>query len=228
MTQKQRNFWISGFNNYVPAMQAGGDLAQNLRQRVNYGALVVASATALLSAQSIAAAVDTTTFVISADAIRTLMGPYGRTVQVVASGAATSIVTVIGRDYLGQPMREVLTLNGTTIVQGVKAFAYIDRVTAGITAGTTINLGTGARFGMAYVTTAVEREFADNVLAAAGTLVAPIFTDPQTTTTGDPRGLYTPTTTPNGVKIIEVECSFSNFVNAANNGGLMGIKHFNV
>jgi hypothetical protein len=184
MTQKQRNFWIAGFNNYVPAMQGGGDLGQLLRQRVNYGALIVANATYFLSAQSIAAAVDTTTFLTSADAIRTQMGPYGRTVQVVASGAATSNVTVIGRDYIGQPMRESLTLNGTTAVQGVKAFAYVDRVTAGITGGTTINLGTGARFGLPYVTTAVEREFADNVVAAAGTLVAPIFTDPQTTTTG--------------------------------------------
>lgn len=228
MTQKQRNVFIAGFNYYVPAAQAMGDLAQNLRQRVNYGALVVASATALLNATSINAAVDTTTFAVSADAIAAFMGPYGRTVQLVASAAATSNVTVIGRDYLGQPMRESLTLNGTTIVQGVKAFKYVDRVTAGITAATTINLGTGAKFGVPYVTTAVEREFADNVVAAAGTLVAPIFTDPQTTTTGDPRGLITPTTTPNSVKIIEMDLEFSNFVNAANRGGLHGIQHFNV
>lgn len=228
MSHRQRNQWVSGFNYYVPAMQNGGDMGQFLRQRTNYGALVVASATALLSAQSIAAAVDTKVFAISAEAIRTLMGPYGRTIQIVASGAATSAWVVIGRDYLGQPMRESGVLNGTTIVQGVKAFAYIDRFTAALTAGTTINLGTGAKFGVPYVTTAVEREFADNVLAAAGTLVAPIFTDPQTATTGDPRGLVTPTTTPNGVKIIEMDLEFSNFVNANNRGGLHGIQHFNV
>lgn len=228
MTQKQRNVFIAGFNYYVPAAQAMGDLAQNLRQRVNYGAMALATATFILSAQSIAAAVDTTTFATTADLISAHMGPYGRCVQVVASGAATSNVTVIGRDYLGQPMRESLTLNGTTPVIGLKAFKYIDRVTAGITGGTTINLGSHAKVGCPYVCTAVEREFADNVPAAAGTLTAPIFTDPQTTTTGDPRGTYTATTAFNGAKIIEVDMEFTNFVNAANRGGLHGIQHFNV
>lgn len=227
MTHRQRNTYIGGMNYYVPAMQAGGDLGQNLRQRTLYGALVVAGAAALLSAQSIAAAVDTKVFVPSADAIAALMGPYGRTVQIVASGAATSAWEIRGRDYLGQPMKETGVLNGATIVQGVKAFKYIDRVILGITAATTVNLGTGAKFGVPYVTTAVEREFADNVVAAAGTLVAPIFTDPQTATTGDPRGLVTPTTTPNGVKIIEMDLEFTNFVNANNRGGLHGIQHFN-
>jgi hypothetical protein len=88
-------------------------------------------------------------------------------------------------------------------------------------------LGYGSTFGLPYKTVAVAREFADNVVAAAGTLVAPDFTDPGTLTTGDPRGTYTPTTTPNGSKVIEVVCDFSNFVNPNNNGGLHGIKHFN-
>lgn len=228
MTNRFRDNFIEGINYYVPAQQAAGDLAQSKRQKVYLGAVVLASAAAILSATSIATAVDTTTFATAAATLKAAMGPFGRNVTVVASGAATSNVTVIGRDYLGQPMRESFTLNGTTPVVGVKAFKYIDRITAGVTGGTTINVGYGARFGVPYKTVAVEREYSDQVVAAAGTLTAGVLTDPQTTTTADPRGLYTPTTTPDGAKIIELDAIFSDYVNANNRGGLHGIQHFNV
>lgn len=225
MGQAERKF-LDGHNYYVPGMQAGGDLGQALNGRISLGKPIVANATGILSAQSIAALVDTTTFATSYAATDAIMGKFGRTLTLVASGAATSAVVVYGRDYLGQKVTENFTLNGTTPVIGLKAFKYIDRVTAAITGGTTINLGFGAKLGMPYVTTAIKREYSDNVVAAAGTLVAPVFTDPQTATTGDPRGTYTPTTTPNGSRLIEIDAEFTNFVNASNNGGLHGIRHF--
>lgn len=225
MAQQVRNNFIDGFNYYVPAMQGGADMAQFLSGRVTLGKPIVAAAAGILSAASINAALDTTTF--AATSLPANMGPYGRNVTVVASGAATSNVTVIGRDYLGQPMRESFTLNGTTPVVGTKAFKYVDRITAGVTAATTINVGFGTRFGVPYKVVAVEREYAAGVAAAAGTLTGPVLTDPQTATTGDPRGLYTPTTTPNGTTEIEMDVQYSNFVNTSGNGGLHGIKHFN-
>jgi hypothetical protein len=225
MAKAERSFPQGIGNFYVPAMQAAGDLGQALRGRIVLGAPVVASATAFLSAQSIAAAVDTLTF-LSANS-EAVMSRYGRCVQVVASGAATSNVTVYGRDYLGQKMRESFTLNGTTPVVGLKAFRYIDRVTAAITGGTTINLGHTDKLGLPYVTTRVLAEYMDNVLQSAGTHVAPVFTDPQTATTGDPRGTYDPNGTLNGTRIFELDCDFDDFVNAANNGGMHGIRHFN-
>lgn len=228
MAAQVRNNFVDGFNYYVPAMQGGADMGQFLHGRMTFGKPVVADADAILNDQSIAAAVDTTTFLLSSSAIATAMSPYGRNVTVVASGAATSNVTVIGRDYLGQPMRESFTLNGTTPVVGTKAFKYIDRITAGVTAGTTIDVGYGARFGLPYKVIAVEREYAAGVVAAAGTLTGPVLTDPQTATTADPRGLYTPTTTPNGTTEIEIDVQYGNSVNAAGNGGLHGIRHFNV
>lgn len=221
---KQRPEYQSGFNYYVPAMAAGSDLGQLFRQRVNLGAVVLADVDGILNDQSIATVVDTTTFDAAYTAAK--MGPFGRNVTVVASGAATSIVTVIGRDYLGQPMRETLTLNGTTPVTGLKAFKYVDRVTAAVTAATTIDLGWGTRMGLPYKTRAVEREYKDDVLVAAGTLNAPITTDPATATTGDPRGTYILTSTPDGTAIIEVDCVFSDALNTSNNGGLHGIRHY--
>lgn len=225
MAQAERKF-MDGVNYYVPGMQAGGDLGQALNGRVSFGKPVVALATGILNAQSIAAAVDTTTFATSYAATDAIMGKFGRNLTVVASGAAATNVTVYGRDYLGQKMTESFTLNGTTPVIGMKAFKYVDRVTAALVGGTTINLGYGAKFGLPYVTTSIKREYADNVVAAAGTLQAPVFTDPQTATTSDPRGMVTPTTTPNGAKLIEMDLEFTNFVNASNNGGMHGIRHF--
>lgn len=226
MARAQRT-QLDGVNNYVPAMQAGGDLGQLLAQRVYFGAIVVTDTDAILDGTSIATAINTTTFATAAATLLSAMGPYGRNVVVVASGAATSTVTIIGRDYLGQPMRETLTLNGANQVVGLKAFKYIDRVTSTTTGGTTIDLGYGTRFGLPYKTRAVVREYADDVIANAGTLAAPVTTDPQTATTGDPRGTYIPTTTPDGSKIIEIDAVFSNEVNSDGNGGLHGIKHFN-
>lgn len=226
MAQQVRNQFTDGFNYYVPAMQAAADMGQLLSGRMTFGKPIVADADGILNDQSIATAVDTTTFLTTYSSAN--MGPYGRNVTVVASGAATSAVVVIGRDYLGQPMRENFTLNGTTPVVGTKAFKYIDRITAAVTAATTIDVGFGARFGLPYKVVAVEREYAAGVVAAAGTLTGPVLTDPQTAVTGDPRGLYTPTTTPNGTTEIEIDVQYSNSVNAAGNGGAHGIRHFNV
>lgn len=53
----------------------------------------------------------------------------------------------------------------------------------------------------------------------------PDVTDPQTTTTGDPRGTYEPLMTPDGVAEIILGLMGDNFVNSSGNGGLHGIKH---
>lgn len=226
MAQAKRTF-LSDYQYYVPGMQAGGDLGQALNGRFDFGALVLADTDGILDGRSIAAADGTeeTTFAdaYSVDA----MGPFGRTVTVVASGAATSTVTVIGRDYLGQKMRELLTLTGAVAVAGLKAFKYVDRIEFGNTAATTIDLGFGARFGLPYTTMKVEAEYVDNVSGTVGTFVPPVFTDPQTLITGDPRGLYTFNSAPNGTKKYSLDLEFTNFVNAAGNGGLHGIRHFN-
>lgn len=226
MANQPRDNFVEGFNYYVPAMQAAAGLGQSLRQRFSFEAPQAASAAGVLSAQSIATAGETVVFAGTYNV--NVLGPYGRNMTVVASGAATSNVTIIGRDYLGQPMRESFTLNGTTPVVGVKCFRYIDKVTFGATAATTINVGWGTAFGLPYKTRAVEREYADQVVAAAGTLTAPVLTDPQTATTGDPRGRYVPTTTPNGAIVIEIDAIFDLSLNAAGRGGMHGIQHFNV
>jgi len=209
-------------NSYVPAMMYSADVNYNGVTRVNFGAPLAANATLVSNAQNVAVAgtFDLTTVAQFPEA-------YGRTVTIVASGAAAVTVTLNGWDYLGQPISEGLLLNGTTPVVGKKAFKSFNNLVVGtVVAGTTVNIGSGASLGLPYRALRVEWEVANGVAVAAGTLVAPALTDPQTATTADPRGVYTPTTALNGSNIISAAFSFANDVNTANNGGLHGIRHY--
>jgi hypothetical protein len=61
--------------------------------------------------------------------------------------------------------------------------------------------------------------------SSTGTLTAPVLTDPQTATTGDPRGTYAPNVTLNGSTEVEIYAIADRGVNSDGNGGLLGIKH---
>ena len=208
-------------NMYVPAMAYSADVNFNGESRVNFGAPLAAVTTAILNLQSIAAA--NTGFDLSA--IAASPDPYGRNITVVASGAATSNVTLYGWDHLGQPMVESFTLNGATPVVGSKAWKSFNYATWGLTAGTTISVGWGVKLGLPFKTIRAAYEIGNGALAAAGTLQAPSVTDPATSTTTDPRGMYTTTTTMNGTNIISAVFNMLNDVNTSNHGGLHGIQH---
>ena len=136
--------------------------------------------------------------------------------MIVASGAATSTVLVNGWDYLHQPISETFTLNGATPVQCKKAFKDFNNIVIdNFTAATTVNIGSGTGLGLPYKALRVAWEVANGVAAAAGTLTAGVLTDPQTATTGDPRGTYVPTTALNGTNIISAVFDFVNDVNTA-------------
>lgn len=185
------DYYPVGPNMWVPNMAYAADVAieGKLQCLLTPIAPVAASATALLNAQSINVAGTATLAIAQTEAV---FGKFGRAVQVVASGAATSLVTVHGFDYLGQGMSEQLTLNGATIVNGVKMFRRISSVVYGLTAATTINLGTLDRFGLPYAYIDAGVDFVDGAKAGSqGTyVVAPLTA--QTVTSVDPRGYYIP------------------------------------
>lgn len=214
-------FFPRRINMYVPAMAYSSDVNWNGVTRINFGAPAAANATAIANAQSIAVAGS---FDVSATG--TIADKYGRTLSIVGSGATTASVSAVGLDYLGQPVMETFTLNGATPVAGKKAFKTVSAIVVNTTTGaTTVNLGTGAGLGLPYKALRAEWETANGAIVTAGTLTAPVLTDPQTATAGDPRGTYAPTTTMNGTNIITAAFSFVNDVNTANNGGLHGIRH---
>ena len=209
-------------NMYVPSMQYSMDVNINGACRSNFGAPLASSAAIVGSGMSIAVA---GTFDLTG--VTPFPEPFGRTVAIVASGAASSAVTLNGWDYLHQPISETFTLNGTTPVQGKKAFKDFNNLSlSAVTAGTTVNIGSGTGLGLPYKALRVGWEVANGLAVAAGTLTAAVLTDPQTATTGDPRGTYVPTTTLNGTNIISAVFDYVNDVNSSNNGGLHGIRQF--
>lgn len=229
MTIRQALPTFRGPNYYVPELAYAVDVGLDGICRADLGAPVALDADGILAAQSIASAGNTSTF---AAAYYTALGNpavglarYGRNLTVVASGAATSNVTIDGYDYLGQPMRESFTLNGNTPVAGVKCFWSVSTVTWGATAATTINVGWGDVLGIPYraISPDILFELTAGAKPTGGTLaigVAPAT--PQTGTTADPRGRYTPNQATDGVKTY----IFDYRVDVTSTVGYHGNRHF--
>lgn len=210
---------IRRVNNYVPNMSYDANVESSNLNRFELGAPIALNATGLLSAQSIAVAGNAVAFAATYN-FKTSMGRYGRNLTVVASGAATSAVRITGKDYLGQPMREDFTLNGTTPVLGKKAFKSVDKVDWDATAATTINVGWGNALGLPYAAIDMAKEIKNGIVAAnAGTFVAADQTT-VSATTGDTRGTLTPATVlPNGTNTFAVVCY-------PLQDNLHGVKHY--
>lgn len=133
---------------------------------------------------------------------------WGRNVTVVADGANTRVLTVTGYDYLGQLMKESLTINGTTTVQGLKAFAWISSISISSSTDTTVvDIGWGNKFGLPYAGNAMVTEMKNDALAAnAGTFTGALAdATAATATNADVRGTYLPATVlPDGTNTFEI------------------------
>lgn len=226
MTIRQAVPVMRGANCYVPKLDYAVDVGIDALCRTDLGNPIALNATGILAAQSIAAAGNTATFAAAYNALlNSGLAKYGRNVTVVASGAATSTVTVRGLDYLMQPVTETLTLNGTTPVLGGKAFKWITNVAWTNTGGTTVDVGWGNALGIPYraTRTTIQGELVSGAAPTAGTLVAgAAVSTTQTATTADPRGTYTPhsASLPDGTRTYE----FVFHADVVN--GLHGNRHF--
>ena len=218
-------FFPRRINMFVEGMQFADEVSCNGPTRIPFGVPVAASATNIFNAAVISAGATTSLDATGVANAQVIDAQWGRTIQIAASAANATVVQIIGADYLGQNIREDVTLNGATGVFTKKAFKYVDTVVCPA-AATTISVGWGPALGLPYKTLRVEYEVANGVAAAAGTLVAAVLTDPQTATTGDPRGIYAPTTALNSVNVISAVFDCVNDVNTLYHGGLHGVKQF--
>lgn len=137
-----------------------------------------------------------------------VMGVYGRGLSIVASGVSAIVVQIRGRDFLGQFMREDITLNGTTAVLSLKCFRYVDSITpVGGTAATTVTLSTTNLLCVPHKFVLIDAEFKNGAASAnAGTFVAGLANNIlSTATTVGVHGSYLPSTVlPNGVNSFEL------------------------
>lgn len=211
MPRRYASYYPQRINLRVPNMAYAAGAESDDIMTAEFGAPIafdtIATAGTFLTLQSIATAGSTTVFNAAYTASEAQMGRWGRCIQVVASAAATSSVTITGRDYLNQRMTETLTLNGATAVLGQKAFRYVDAISWNATAGVTINVGISNGFGLPYKFKALVSEVKNGAPSAnAGAITNALATGtPSTATTADVRGRYTPATVvPNGTNTFEV------------------------
>ncbi len=131
-----------------------------------------------------------------------------RNVIAVSTGAGdtTQTLTVTGTDNFGETVVEQISLNGTTSVQGKKAFKTVTQIAVSAACAGNISAGTSKTLGLPiFVADApdVLAEIEDGATATAGTIVAADITTPAATT-GDVRGTYRPNSNPDGSKVFEL------------------------
>lgn len=163
---------------------------------------VALSATAVAAAQAVAGAGNLT---INGGQASGGVATFAvaRCVSIVSSGAGdtTQTATVFGTDTYGVPMSETIAFNGTTTVNGKKAFRTVTRVAISAALAGNASVGTTDIFGLPiransrnYVLTAWNGAF-----VTTGTFVAADATA-ATATTGDVRGTYAVPDAADGVK----------------------------
>jgi hypothetical protein len=76
---------------------------------------------------------------------------FGRCLTATGSAGSNHVCTISGRDYLGQAMQENITISGTTVIFGNKAFKYVDSMSVAAGAsGDTVDIGWYDRLGLPY------------------------------------------------------------------------------
>ena len=164
---------------------------------------IAASQTASASGAVTLTAGTSAKSVINASGVTVIQLNTPRALQINTSTTARTI-TISGYDYFGQPMTEAITVaTAGTAKSGKKAFYQIASATingsaTAVTIGTTDILGLPVRaIDAGYV---VKVGWNNTLAQDAGTFVAADMTTPATSTTGDVRGTYTPSSASDGIK----------------------------
>lgn len=171
-----------------------------------------ASASNLAASQAVATAKNLTLFAGTGITVSTdLSGntrynlDVARVVGVVSNniGDTTQLVTVSGFDLYGVPMTARVTLNGTTLVNTLKAFKSVTSVAISAATAGNVSCGSGDRLGLPYRVTeagyVISVKWGGLLPQDAGVFVA-ASQAAATLLTGDVRGLYVPSSTIDGTK----------------------------
>lgn len=220
------SYFPRGVNMYVATAEYGIDTDMDNRVEVlDFGAPVALNTGGLLVTAAMTTAAASVTAFTAGAGTGTAIGfnglvPYNNATTPTPSGwgRALSIlcsvspsvrpVTIVGTDYLGQKMAEVITANGITGVNGKKAFFYVDSISfaAGTDTGS-YSVGWTNIFGLPYTGETMFSEIKNQVTAAnAGTFTAGLVsTTAATNTSADSRGTYTPATVlPDGTNTFKI------------------------
>jgi hypothetical protein len=129
-----------------------------------------------------------------------------RCIDAVSSdaGDTTQTITFYGYDIYGNPMSQLITLNGTTRVATLKAFKSIYRAAISATCAGNISVGFTDTVGLPVRVTdrvyTVSVNWNNTLARDTGTLTVADTTSPATTATGDVRGTYALSSASDGSK----------------------------
>jgi hypothetical protein len=132
--------------------------------------------------------------------------PRAVSVSLVVGGTARAY-TISGFDYYGQPMSEVITSVAAATTNGKKAFYQISSVSGAGATVTAVTVGTTQIIGLPVRVTDggyICHVGWNNAFAIDGGSLVVASTVPATTSTGDVRGTFTPSTTIDGIKRLVV------------------------
>lgn len=210
--------WNSNVNMYVANCQFSADIDfMSGEFRADYGAPPAPSAAGIVNGGSMVAAGVFNTF--AAD-YKSKLTPWGRQLVFAAGAATTNVINILGRDYLGQPIRENLTLASATPVNTVKIYKSIDSLTFVAATATPFTIGWTDVLGVPFRTMAVQNWLEGGTNATAGTLVAGASaTAAQTISSADPRGSVDFNAATNGTLTLAI-------IGIADVSQIYGARHF--
>ena len=153
--------------------------------------------------------------------------PFGAGLVLAASSSSSSDIVVHGFDYLGQPMSETITLNGTTPVNGKKCFKFVDKISTPASTAVTITVTRGLLLGLPFRTIKILSEERDGAVSTTSQLVAPT-TSASTATGYEPRGAFNLTTYAAAAHVIAVLVASDEVftISSEEQGGIFGIPHY--
>lgn len=179
---------------------------------ISLGAPAVADVDGVCAAQAIASATNAVVNgILAASGVATMDVERGLQVDSSDAGDTTQTVTIYGTDRYGATVVETIALNGTTDVEGLKAFKTVTRVAVSAAMTGNLTVGTTKRIGLPYrpVLGGFIRGIAAENTADAGTYVAPSRIT-ATATTGNVRGTYAIAGTLNGTNTYAVAIAVQN------------------
>jgi len=179
MSKVLADYYPRNISQYTPNMEFAADVVDGVH-KVSLGAPATLDADGIwdgIAAEATAATFTSssfkTTFDGSSTSVTTTAGmidaTYGRCLTAVGSAGSDHVLTITGRDYLGQLMQEQLTLSGTTILYGKKAFKFVDSVlVAAGQASDTLDIGWSDVLGLPYASEQLISWSEDNVQISSG------------------------------------------------------------
>lgn len=175
--------------------------------KINLGAPAVSDADGAALAQAVAAAGNLTlNGALAAGGVVSFDVARGVVAVSTDIGDTTQALTFTGTDEYGAALVETITLNGTTSVQGKKAFKSVTQIAISAATIGNVSAGTSKVLGFPMFlgdVTDVVAEIEDGAAAVAGALVDGDV-NAATASTGDVRGTYAPNSNPDGSKVFEI------------------------